>query len=455
MRSSRILIGALLLAASCAEGASLPTPSFLQEDHATGGSSSTAVINKPTAATAGDLVIAEVAIGSTSVTATTPSGWTAFTGNPAISGAATSYFYYRKIADADPATWNVTLSGSAAWGGKSALYILPDQTTPVDVTGVSTAGGSTSTPTATGVTTTVANCMVVVFFSADGAWGAQTPPTGTNERLDDGADAYIDDELFASSGATGNFQATMGSSSDGRMGVIAIRPNTTGVRVYLPSSGAPAVSPTYNSGWENTGSAARLAAVFTRGSSAFSSVTISEPTSDTTSGNDYLGRQYSIQVGAQTISGVIQCNLRFSESNAAANMRSQIRVWLADSSGADRSLTLLDFQGNTTSGNPTDEFTTTLHAWNVPRKGDTHTMTSQTANNNDYLVIELGLREHNTSSTARTASMRIGENSATALLRDDADTADNHPFCDFLSGLSAASAGTCSTSIALLGVGCR
>jgi hypothetical protein len=80
-------------------------------------------------------------------------------------------------------------------------------------------------------------------------------------------------------------------------------------------------------------------------------------------------------------------------------------------------------------------------------------MTSQTSSNNDYLVVEIGAYHNNTAGTAQSHTFRFGDTAATELDRSDAQTTDNHPWCNFLSGLAAPAAGACTPTLALLGVG--
>jgi len=220
------------------------------------------------------------------------------------------------------------------------------------------------------------------------------------------------------------------------------------VRFFAPSTGAPAVSPAFGAVWEDTDQGDRIAAVFNRGSTANTNHDSVEESADTTA-KDHLNRQYAIQIGAQSVSGVVQCNFRTSESNAAMNGHAVVYAWLADSSGVSTSEVLLDTTGI---ANDTDEFGTGVQARNFPRKGDTHTMTTQTSSNNDYLIVEVGAFHNNTASNARTQTIIFGDADADELERNEVGSAGKHAWCDFPSGLAAPSAGACVPRLALMGV---
>jgi len=462
MRSSRLwfLLWADLALAGPSQAASLPTPTLACDQNK--GSTTTCdaftfgsfTITAPTHTVAGDLLIASCQSGD-ATTIDSLTGFTSF-GPPTSIGTivASQSFYKQATSDPEPASYTLSVTGGTA--GNSACYVSAyrgiAQSTPLDVsTNVQTA--STSSIVLPSLTTSADNALLWYYCAEDSGTGlSYTPPGGFTEEIDLSITSGW--SVQTSAGATGTKTVNLSGTANVLCRYAAFNYNTAGTRIYLPSTGAPAVSPTYDSGWEATGDAARLAAVFTRGSTAMTTVTTNEGTGITTSGQDILARQFSIQVGAQTIGGVLQCNVRSAESNAAYNGRAQLKVWRADSSGSFQD-TLLDFQGNTTSGNPTDEFGTTLAARNYSRKGDTHTMTSRTASNNDYVVIEIGSREHNTSSTARTITHRFGDTASTELDRNDAQTTDNYPWCDFLSGLSPPTASSCAAYVSLLGVGCK
>ena len=452
MRSVLFVVALLLAAPSWA--ASLPTPTLACNAGAVDDTTCDAVnggltITKPTHVVAEDLMVAEC-----NSTGTVDSLSGGATWNAVAAEITTATFHSRVfqkiVGDAEPATYTLAVTGGGGGAAESCIVSAFSgiaQTSPVDTYGSTTGNGTAMTlPT---ITTAADNALIYGVCVNAGA-GTSTEATYTEEL--DGTGFVVARSLKATAGATGTEVFTASITGDYACWHIAFKYNTTGTRLYLPSSGAPGVSPTFDASWEDSDQADRILAVFTRGATAMTSHTSNEETADTTA-KDHLNRQYSIQIGAQTISGVVQCNMRTIESNTLANEVAGIKIWLADSAGTSTSEVLLDM---TNAGNSTDEYNAvTAAARNFPTKARTHTVTSQTSSNNDYLVIELGTYYNNTSSTARTDIFRYGDTAATALDRDDVETTDNHPWCDFLDGLSAPAAGACAQSIALMGVGCR
>jgi hypothetical protein len=408
-------------------------------------------IDKPTHIVAGDAMIADCVTNGTDITGLSGGAtWTGFGaqtsfGGPPYLGEA----FYKIAGDGEPTTYTLSTTGGTDHGCYVASYRSVAQTSPLDVTDDNTGTGTSLT--CGSITTSAANAIAVCTCITETS-GTITPPSGYTEQYDAAGNFFISEKLYASAGATGDQTATFSTSTAWACRHTAFKYNTSGVRIYLPSTGAPAVSPTFGAVWEDNDQGDRIAAVFTRGSTAMTNHTSNEETADVTA-IDHLNRQYVIQIGAQTVSGVLQCNARSFESNGAANAHAVLYAWLADSEGASTSEVLLDTTGVATD---TDEFAGGTEARNYPRKGDTHTTTSQTAANNDHVIVEFGAFHNNTASNARTHQTVFGDTSATELERDDANTVDNHPWCDFLGGLAAPAAPSCTGGwITLLGAGCH
>lgn len=192
------------------------------------------------------------------------------------------------------------------------------------------------------------------------------------------------------------------------------------VRFYLPSTGTPAVSPAYDSGWEDQSIAARLSAVTSRISSAMTQVDFTD--ADATL-KDILFRQYvTQQLPAQTITAqTIKFQMRGLEGHANNNMfiRVNIRSW----NGVSTFQTILSM------ANCPLELTTTI----MNRTLST-TSTEVTIGENDRIVIEIGTSGDPGSGRAHTSSLSIGDDHATTDLgENNTDTAAYNPWLEFAS----------------------
>jgi hypothetical protein len=207
-------------------------------------------------------------------------------------------------------------------------------------------------------------------------------------------------------------------------------------RLYLPSTGAAAVSPAFDSGWEHaTATADRIAAVTTRISSSMTSKTATKSTSSVAD-TDGIARQYvSDPLAAQTITGTLKGQVRAMESATSANMRSQIVVRVVSNDGSTERGVLypgdLHTHGANANANPTNEFGTSLANRRFPRSGFANTLTSVTTEDGDRLVIEIGFRHHLASSTATVGTFSFGDNSGTDLPENDTTTTANNPWVEF------------------------
>lgn len=212
------------------------------------------------------------------------------------------------------------------------------------------------------------------------------------------------------------------------MGVTLLAPyrHATGTvqfnRLYLPSSGAAAVSPAFDSLWVSTGSADRLKCVTTKISSAMTNKAVTG-----VSVVNQLARQYvSDPIAAQTISGNIKGQVRAFESLNAANAFSRIVVYVVSNDGSTVRGTLVSVQSGT-------EFP--LSATNRPYPSST-AVTSVVASAGDRIVIEYGAVQSNASSY--TVTLSFGDDSASDLPEDATTTAANNPWIEFSQAITLA-----------------
>ncbi len=191
-------------------------------------------------------------------------------------------------------------------------------------------------------------------------------------------------------------------------------------RFYLPSTGAAAVSPAYEAGWD-TAPGGRLKLVQTKISSAMTSVNHS------TSGTTHGTRQYvSDPLPAQTISGTVKCYLRAFEDSAGDTYTSYLSIRVCNEAGTAFRGTLLALGHH---GPGTDFATSATNR--IFADGDT--LSSLAINANDRLVIEIGTAESGTASN--NSKVVIGDDSGTDLPEDETETAAYNPWIEFSADL--------------------
>jgi hypothetical protein len=187
------------------------------------GTATALTINVPAGTTTGDVMVAAIALKTSSITITPPAGWTSLNRvNQAAGDPNAQELFYRVATGSEPAsyTWNFSAAVFGAVGGVVS-YRGVDTSSPIDVYGGNVTASAT-THTATGVTTTTSNAMVVTahsFASAE-TW---TPPAGMTERVDRasitasnaaGMALEMSDVLQLTAGATGNKTATAAGNAD-------------------------------------------------------------------------------------------------------------------------------------------------------------------------------------------------------------------------------------------------
>lgn len=206
-------------------------------------------------------------------------------------------------------------------------------------------------------------------------------------------------------------------------------------RFYLPSTGTATISPAFDSAWDDTSSVTSRPASTTRGTSAFAEITDTE-TSSSNTWDVCLGRYISEPLSAQTISGTVMGIIRARESNTAANARSQMVIRVVSGDGTTVRGTLLAQNNTTTNINEWVATTTVTAARNArfPVGSAAAALTSVTAQQGDRIVIEVGGRAVNTSTTSYTLGMRFGENAAD-LADNETGVVEGAPWIDFSAGI--------------------
>jgi hypothetical protein len=124
-----------------------------------GGNGSSLVINKPAGTAVGDLLIAAVATdGNHATTLAPPAGWTAV--EVSQQGGAVTFGVWWKLAGAsEAADYTFSWSGGEKAYGMVMRFTGHDPVNPIHVS--ANTGGTSASPTAPGVTTTVPDTMIL------------------------------------------------------------------------------------------------------------------------------------------------------------------------------------------------------------------------------------------------------------------------------------------------------
>jgi hypothetical protein len=158
-------------------------------------------------------------------------------------------------------------------------------------------------------------------------------------------------------------------------------------RIYASSTATPTYSPSMSATWTKADQATRHVGLPYRDGSALDNTAFVAAGS---SGNDTCMRQIVIgPLAAQTLSGTWIAQARASEGTAGTDARSQARIRVMSPAGVQRGIAWA-FEGTGTLSN---EFATALtnHSWPLAYPG---TLTNVDIQAGDYIVVELGARQH-------------------------------------------------------------
>jgi len=193
-------------------------------------------------------------------------------------------------------------------------------------------------------------------------------------------------------------------------------------RIYLESSGTPAISPPPNAAWTDTSQFTRFNAGTTKAGSAMTTKNISDAIS--TQADILIGQWITPQLTAgQTIRGTVPSSstwtiqIRASETAAANNLFVTWAIYVFN--GTTLQSTVVAKRNDAT------EVATSL-----TNRGDSFGKTTgaYTTVAGDQLVIEIGLEGDPTSSNTHNGAMSYGSDSATDLAVDDTTTTADNPF---------------------------
>ena len=180
------------------------------------------VINKPTGTVDGDIMIMCHVIGAagTPPTATLPAGWTVIQGptTQTAGGFQVTRRLAWKLASSEGSSYTSTHASGSSDG------VIVTCSSAANATPISSSNqGVDTTTTATGITTTTDQSVVLFIVHNWALYGAASPPTGTTpvftERQDSATSLiYVASGVLGTAGATGNkvqFPNGNAGSSDG------------------------------------------------------------------------------------------------------------------------------------------------------------------------------------------------------------------------------------------------
>jgi hypothetical protein len=223
-------------------------------------------------------------------------------------------------------------------------------------------------------------------------------------------------------------------------------------RFYFPSTGAPAISPAFNAGWDTTSNADRIEMVTTRINSAD---TNKAGTGNAAVNDDHLLRQYvsSEALDAQTITGTIKGQVRGLASTAGTGtLEVSVSKCASDGSGVTEILAIT-FSSRVSSP-PFFGTTIANRRFEVTANVFSLTLTSTAVNAGDFLIVEIGYRD-TTSNTSRFATLNFGDDSATDLPEDETTTTADNPWIEFSNTITFQTGGAPASAakLPILGVG--
>jgi len=204
---------------------------------------------------------------------------------------------------------------------------------------------------------------------------------------------------------------------------VILTDNNMATRFYLTNSGTVSVSPAFSSSgaWSQTGEADRMPLILERKLSSISTLTDKQVTVPITDSNNILNRQFiSEPIAGQVISGTLSCVIRCSEDAATTNVNLAVVAYLVNSVGTLRSIMLNNLTGT--------EFDLTAGA--STRIKDVVSLTSRTAQNDDRIVIEIGVRSASPS-VGGSAIERFGTSGGTDFALTSGLTTDLNPWVEF------------------------
>lgn len=207
-------------------------------------------------------------------------------------------------------------------------------------------------------------------------------------------------------------------------------------RFYLPSTGsAPVTAPALPTGWVlgDSSPVQRKTSITKIGSALTDSTAVGEVTASVT--NIPIAIYISDPLNAQTISGTLTAVIKGFENNAGADDSLQVGVYVIDGNGATVQTTLYGGHTaalNTTVGALGQEWIITSATRIIPSTA----FTSDTVTAGERLMIIMGYRTHDVTTTNRTTALRFGDAAATDFALTAGLTTDLNPWVELSANIT-------------------
>lgn len=198
------------------------------------------------------------------------------------------------------------------------------------------------------------------------------------------------------------------------------------IRFYLPTTGTPSITPSFDGGWNQTTNADRIEMVTSKISSSF--VNKTEAETNATSGWTVLWRQFisveQWEAYSFTGSDTWKLQLRCMEDNALANDYLYIIAKVVQSDGTIRGTLISAVVDGS-------EFVKTTYT-NRSMSGSCQTISMQ---DSDHILLEIGYQANNTKTAPYIGGAEFGDNSGSDLPEDDSSTSQFCPWLELSSTL--------------------
>lgn len=263
------------------------------------------------------------------------------------------------------------------------------------------------------------------------------------------------------SGATTHQTGQAAFTGTGTLSATAVAPTLKARRFYLPSAGTPSVTPAFGAGWGLTTTATRRSLVIQPTNTLNTSVQGTETTSTVV---DVLSGQFvSAPLAEQSISGTVSAVIQTWESTTSADAFLQMRIRVVSNDGSVVRGTLYGGQTETTVSATTTaanyEFTTSA----LTRRLSAVATTPINVAHGDRLVVELGWRAANLTTTSRSAALYFGDPTGVADYPLAVDATGGRPWVEFsqdiafqtAANIDLSGAGSLEAGPAIKGVGFR
>ena len=183
-------------------------------------------IPKPAGTIQDDLLVSCLALNGGGVTGSGgPAGWTLIAAVPGVTNPKV-FGYYRIAGASEPATYTWALSAAVANSAGIARYSGVNLAQPLDTAPTTAAAASGTSALLTGVTTTVANAMLVgcVGINSSSTGSLITSPPGMTQAWDVGGKRHeLADAIVAAAGPTGTRTWTLSASRAWAGWLVALR----------------------------------------------------------------------------------------------------------------------------------------------------------------------------------------------------------------------------------------